>query len=262
MGSRHYEITDDQKKEYASGVLLDLIVKQNYQYSVILDGADQDLEPLFVYMLAKGYLDVDEDNRYVQTPKGLEKLDNLHIRYEEYLAHFDLFSSVDLENGSFAFEKIFEMDDQTWESYINQENFVDLRIAVAWFKKMNPTDIVFLSFLKENQFDTDKLNWQFDLLSGLIWNQIEEILDTAIQIEELGYQTADGAVITGEQVIEDVIRQGAQLNVRLHAEEERMRHDDFEFPNDFSDRENETYVVTNYQNYFNPYYISPIWFLF
>lgn len=262
MGSRHYSITEDQKKEYTSGVLLDLIVKQNHKYSVVLDGKDQDLESLFVYMLAKEYLDVDKNNHYLPTQKGLEKLDNLHVRYEEYLAHFDLFSSVDLENGSFAFENIFEMDDQEWENYINQDSFVDLRIAVAWYKKMNPTDIVFLSFLKEGQFDTDKLNWQFDLLSGLIWNQIEEIIDTAIQLEELGYQTEDGAVISGERVIEDIIRQGAHLNVKLHAEEERMRGDDNELPNDFSDSDNEGYVVTNYQNYFNPLYISPIWFLF
>jgi hypothetical protein len=125
---------------------------------------------------------------------------------------------------------------------------------------MNPTDIVFLSFLKEGQFETDKSGWQFDLLSGLIWKQIEEIIDTAIQIEDLAYETDNHEVVSGEAVIEDVIRQGAQLNVRLHAEEERLKHENHEFPNDFSDTGDNTYEVTNYEDYYNPRYISPIWF--
>ncbi len=260
MGSRHYRVTDDQKKEYASGVLLDLLINKKHKYSVLLDGPDRDLESLFVYMMAKEYLDVDKSNNYIPTPCGFKKLDNLHKRYEEYLAHFDIYSAVDLEQGNFAFEHIFEMNDDEWDSYINRDNFVDLRIAVAWFKKMDPTDIVFLSFLKEGQFETGKANWQFDLLSGLIWNQIEEIIDTAIQIEELGYQS-ETETITGEAVIEDAIRQGAQLNARLHAKEERLKRESREFPNDFSDS-GQDHEVTNYESYYNPHYISPIWFIF
>ncbi len=260
MGSRHYCITEDQKKEYASGVLLDLMINKDHKYSVLLEGPDRDLESLFVYMMAKDYLDVDKNNAYTRTSHGLEKLDNLHKRYEEYLAHFDIFSAVDLEQGNFAFEHIFEMDDDEWDSYVDQENFVDLRIAVAWFKNMNPTDIVFLSFLKEGQFETDSPSWQFDLLSGLIWKQIEEIIDMAIQIEDLAYQTDDKEVVSGEAVIGDVIHQGAQLNVRLHAEEERLKNENHEFPNDFSDTGSNNYEVTNYEDYYNPRYISPIWF--
>ena len=262
MGSRNYRITDDQKKEYASGVLLDLMIEQNYTFSVLLEGPDRDLEPLFVYMLGKDYLDVDQKNMYIPTTYGMEKLDNLHKRYEEYLAHFDIYSAVDLEQGAFAFEHMFDMDDDEWEPYINQDNFADLRIAVAWYKKMNPTDIVFLSFLKEGQFETDRSNWQFDLLSGLIWNQIEEVIDTAIQIEDLEYRTENNEIIPGEAVVEDVIRQGAQLNVKLCAKEEHLKHEDHKFPNDFSNIDDGHYEITNYENYYNPHYISPIWFIF
>ncbi|MCP4752464.1 MAG: hypothetical protein GY866_16360 [Proteobacteria bacterium] len=262
MGHRHFTISEDQRKEYASGILLDLLVNRGHRYSVVLEGADKDLESLFVYMMSKDYLNLDKKNYYTPTTQGIEKLDNLKKRYEEYLAHFDLFCAVDLEKGVFAFEKIFELDDQEWDQYINQERFVDLRIAVAWFKKINPADFVFLSFLKEGQFDVDKSNWQFDLLSGLIWEQIEEIIDTAIQIEELGYVTEEDEEISGMAVLEDVLKQGARLSEQLQAEEEHLRHESGEYPNDYYNDDHDSYGVTSYESYYDPFYISPIWFLF
>ncbi len=262
MGYKHFTISDSQRKEYASGFLLDLMINKGYQYSVVLEDADKDLERLFVYMMSKDYLTLDKKNNYTHTLKGMEKLENLKKRYEEYLAHFDLFCAVDLEAGEFAFEKIFELEDEEWELYINDERFVDLRISVAWFKKINPSDFVFLSFLKEGQFDVSNSGWQFDILSGLIWEQIEEIIDTAIQIEELEYMNEDENTISGMQVIEDVIRQGAQLSDKLYHEEEHLKHESGEFPNDYYDAGHGDYVVTTYENYYDPFYINPIWFIF
>lgn len=262
MGRSYFKITDEQRKEYASGFLLDQMINGGKSYSVVLEDADRDLEPLFVYMMSREYLNLDENNNYVPTSAGSEKLENLKQRYEEYLAHFDLFCAVDLETGEFAFEKIFELDDDAWESFINEERFVDLRIAVAWFKKINPADFVFLSFLKEGRFDTERSDWQFDLLSGLIWGQVEEIIDTAIQIEDLAYHTEEGELIPGETVIEDVIRQGAKLSERLYIEEERLRHESSEYPNDYYDDNQESYSVVTYQSYFDPFFVSPLWFLF
>lgn len=262
MGYKHFTISDSQRKEYASGFLLDLMINRGYQYSVVLEDADKDLEPLFVYMMSRDYLTLDKENNYTHTVKGLEKLENLKKRYEEYLAHFDLFCAVDLETGEFAFEKIFELEDDEWELYVNDERFVDLRIAVAWFKKINPSDFVFLSFLKEGQFNVSNNNWQFDILSGLIWEQIEEIIDTAIQIEELEYLSEEGSIINGMQVIEDVIRQGAKLSEKLYREEENLKHENGEYPNDYYDSEYGNHVVTTYESYYNPFFINPIWFIF
>jgi hypothetical protein len=262
MGQRQYTISEEQRKEYAAGFLLDLLVNGGKRYSVVLESADKDLETLFVYMMAKDYLGLDDKNCYTPRQKGIDKLDNLKQRYEEYLAHFDLFCAVDLEQGEFAFEKIFELDDDQWDAYINQERFVDLRIAVAWFKKINPADFVFLSFLKEGRFDTERPNWQFDLLSGLIWEQVEEIIDSAIQIEELAYNVDEEEIVSGEAVIEDVIRQGAKLSEKLYLEEERLRHENSEYPNDYYDNDQETYSVVTYQSYYDPFFVSPLWYIF
>ena len=258
MGQRHFSLNEEQRKEYAAGVILDLIHNDGRKWGVVLDRADQDLEPLLVYMLAKEYLELDEKKIYHATAKGVEKLENLKRRYEEYLSHFDIYSAVDLENGSFAFEKIFDLDDDSWEDYVQDERFSDLRIAVGWFKKINPADFVFLSFLKEGYFDTHKEGWQFDLLSGLIWREIEDIVNKALGIEELGYRGDDGQMVTGEMVIEDIIAQGAKLNAELHQREDQYHDDDHEMPNDYSDQTR--HVI--YESYYDPFYISPIWFIF
>lgn len=262
MGSKSFTISEDQRKEYAAGFILDLMVNGGFKFNVILEGADQDLEPIFIHMMAKEYIDIDSKQIYSPTLKGLEKLNNMKKKYEEYLAHFDLFCAVDLENGVFAFEKVFDLDDADWDTYINSDRFSDLRIAVAWFKKVDPCDFVFLSFLKEGQFSTDTQNWQFDLLSGLTWEQVENIIDAAIAVENLGYETEKGEYISGKAVLEDIIIQGAELNASLHKREEEDKHQSNPLPNDFYGDENEPYVVTNYESYYNPSYISPIWFLF
>ena len=262
MGSKHFTITEKQRKEYACGYLLDLLANRHKKYSVVLESADRDLEPLFVHMMAKNYIDLDEDNFYSVTATGADKLKNLKLRYEEYLAHFDLYCAVDLEEGIFAFEMIFELDDDEWEDYINQERFVDLRVAVAWFKGMNPADLVFLSFLKEGVFDVERPNWQFDLSSGLMWEKIERIVDSAIQTEELSYQDDEGNEISGMSVIQDVIVQGAQLAVKLHAQEEDINQAGNRYQNDYFDDQGDTYFVTTYESYYDPFFVSPIWFLF
>ncbi|MCP4296893.1 MAG: hypothetical protein GY786_14925, partial [Proteobacteria bacterium] len=168
----------------------------------------------------------------------------------------------DLEQGIFAFEKIFDYDDNEWERYINEERFVDLRIAVAWFKEMNPSDLVFLSFLKEGVFDTDQAGWQFDLASGLMWGKIENIVSSAIQIEDLSYRYNDGKEVSGMSVIKDIITQGAELAEKLHAQEEHINQEENQYPNDYFDDHGDNTFVTTYESYYDPFYISPIWFLF
>ena len=106
MGSAMFTLNDEQRKEYASGVLLDQLISNEPRLSVVLERDDRDLEPLLVYMMSKGYVEVDSKNFYQVTVKGAEKDANLKKRYQEYLSHFDLYCAVDTQSGEFAFEKI------------------------------------------------------------------------------------------------------------------------------------------------------------
>ncbi|MCP4579785.1 MAG: response regulator [Deltaproteobacteria bacterium] len=59
---------------------------------------------------------------------------------------------------------------------------------MAEFKKLDPVEIVFMSFLNEDRFGRDETGWQFDLLLGNIWDEILHICNTAIRLEDLGYE--------------------------------------------------------------------------
>src|SRR6202012_3566476 len=100
-------------------------------------------------------------------------------RYTEYLKVYDVFSFVDLEKGEFAFARYYDFDsDEAWLSFTDNERFDDLRIAVAIFKKLDPAEIVFMSFINENRFDTTAAGRQIDLVSDNSWKEIEEICET------------------------------------------------------------------------------------
>jgi len=77
MGDKHFTLSEEQRKEYASGFLLDLMINKAFRYSVVLENDDKYLEPLFVYMMSKDYLNLDEKNYYSPTNQGVDKLDNL-----------------------------------------------------------------------------------------------------------------------------------------------------------------------------------------
>ena len=55
MGQKHFSLNEEQRQEYASGVILDLMQNEERKFNVVLEGANLDLEPLFVYMMAKEY---------------------------------------------------------------------------------------------------------------------------------------------------------------------------------------------------------------
>lgn len=241
-------ITEDQQKEYLSGYLLYILLKKGKTYSVVLEDDDKDLEPVFIHMMAREYVDLDKDNQYMVTEKGKLKYDNYQKRYQEYLSHFDIYCAVDLEVGEFAFEQFFKLDDRAWAKHVNDERFDDVRIAVANFKKMNPVDIVFLSFLNEGRFGNENTGWQFDLQAGLVWRELEEVVDNAITIENLGYAAEDGEQVDGSVVTQDIITQGAQLCAQLHEEESKQNGGG-----------SDGYIESTYRKYSNPNYVSPIW---
>ncbi|EHQ30545.1 hypothetical protein [Mucilaginibacter paludis] len=243
-------LSEDNKKTYKAIILLNELINGTHQFQTIANGDDKILEPLFIELMSKGYVTTSGIN-YVPTAKGREVFDTFMQRYSEYLKVYDVFSFVDLEKGEFAFARYFDFDtDEQWQSFTDDQRFDDLRIAVALFKKLDPAEIVFMSFINENRFDTASAGWQMDLVSDNTWKEIEAIVDTAIKPEEVG---ADA--------MEDMIRQGSDLMMDLLKEEIRQREED---------RQNNTYdggetvvyeTVEYYEPYYDPWYVSPIWYV-
>lgn len=261
--SNKYTITEEQKKQFASAYLLNAIVNEKVSIPLYLDEKDNDLEPVLEYMMMKEYVSVENKETYSATQRGLEILENFMKRYTEFLKIFDIYCAVDLGEGRFAFEGYFSFEtDKEWEKYLVDERWEDLRVAVAVFKKINPVEIVFMSFLKEEQFGDRGEGWQFDLLLGTIWDDILEVCNTAITDEDLSYTDEDGSSVDGNSVLEDVIVQGAELNLELHKEEKKRIKEQQAQEEDYEEEYNEyepEYEV--YEYYREPMYISPVWLL-
>jgi hypothetical protein len=244
-------LTAIDKKNFASIILLDELINKERVFTTILSSEDKVLEPFLVGLLSKGYLSVN-GNKYQVTKSGEDAFDVFMKRYTEFLKMYDVYSFVDLEKGEFAFSKYFDFDtDEEWDNYKNNERFEDLRIAVAVFKKLNPAEIVFMSFINENAFDTEATGWQIDLVDDAIWKEIEKVCDTAIKPEDIG-----------NDAMEDMIGQGAELLVSILKEEEKMAQEEKQNINHNSTDVVEETVVeeyTHYEPYYDPFYVSPFW---
>jgi len=236
-------LTEDSKKTYKAIVLLNEMINGTHAFQTVANGDDKILEPLFIELMANGYVTTSGIN-YVVTDKGQQVFDTFMQRYSEYLKVYDVFSFVDLEKGEFAFARYFDFDtDDQWADFTNDERFDDLRIAVALFKKIDPAEIVFMSFINENRFDTTSDGWQMDLVSDNSWKEIDAIVDTAIKPEEVG---ADA--------MEDMIRQGSDLMMELLKEEIKQREADNQDVVEYE-------TVEYYEPYYDPWYVSPIWYV-
>ena len=239
-------LKDDNKKSFKAIIILNEMTNGTHQFKTIDNEDDSVLEPLFIDLMSKGYVQTAGIN-YQATAKGQEVFDTFMKRYTEYLKVYDIYSYVDLEKGEFAFSRYYDFDsDEAWDSFIDNERFDDLRIAVALFKKLDPAEIVFMSYINENRFDTSSNGWQMDLVSDNDWKEIEEICKTAIKPEEVG-----------EDAMVDMINQGSELMMKLMEEEQNQQQNDNNYTETETIVEEET--VEYYEPYYDPYYVSPIW---
>ena len=259
-------VTEEQKKQFASTYLLDAMTNTPIQIPVYLENNDNDLEPILEYMMMKRYIEIHNSSHYIPTQKGKDLLKRFMARYSEFLKIFDIYSAVDLGQGCFAFERYFDFTtDDEWKKYLLDERWEDLRIAVALYKKLNPIEIVFMSFLKEGQFGDRGEGWQFDLLLGSIWDEIIAVCTAALTAHDLEYTDEEGNVIHGSTVLEDIIVQGAQLNCKLHEQEKEMAA--AKASADYADADNDNngeygvqpVAMETYYSYCRPMYVSPLW---
>lgn len=267
-----YPITQNDKTRYIGLVLLNEIINFQHYFLVEAQGDNAYLKPYLAFMYANGWLDTKNDGKifkkssetyYIPTEKGREELVNLYAKYQEYLKIFDIYCAVDLEKGEFAFSRIQEdMTTEDWYNFLDEERFSDVRVAVAAFKGLNPSEIVFMSFLNENRFDLTVDGWQNALTDDEIWREIEDICETAVDVEYL----------KENDVIQDVIKQGTEIAMQLikDAEDSLDAEEEEETitTTTTTTEEVEEYVdvvelpyygYDYYDPYYDPYYISPIW---
>jgi hypothetical protein len=198
-------------RRFAALALVDrLAVQPGAFHAALLEGDDAFLEPVFDGLLAEDLVAIGEDDRNRLTPLGWRAYQRLLHQQQSYLAHFDVFAAVDLAEGSFADPEHDYLDDPRW---------ADLRVAVAEHKGIDPYRMVFLSMLAGGRF-FENPGWKFDLaLGSSFFEELQEVVQSQIGVDELGYEDEDGTAIAGEDVLQDVILQGGALNQQALAEE-------------------------------------------
>lgn len=265
---KKYPLLVRDRVKYMCLVLLNEIINFQHYFPTKLVGDDTYLGPYLDKMVENGTL-TREAGHYVPTEIGRTELETFYAKYYEYLKMFDIYCAVDLERGEFAFARINDesFDDAGWFAYLEEERFSDVRVAVADFKGLNPNEIVFMSFLNEGRFDVEAPRWQYNLTNENdgIWNEIEEITDTAIPLDYLLH----------DQVIEDVLAQGYELAINLIRKADELKREEEEFNEEEYEEVIETTTTTEYVDivempcydydywdpYYDPYYVSPIWLL-
>ena len=270
--SRFSRPSRDESFSLTAIVVLDKMIKKNRPFSTLLEGDDIYLEELLDFLVDKQILELDLDaGEYKATAKGQNLYKNFLDRYRDYLRIFDIFCAVDLDEGVFGFEKIFDYSDEIFINYINEERFVDLRVSVCEFKQMkqiNIFEIVFISFLLEKRFrePRDRTNvmgtesWQYQCCQGDIFDEIVEICNGSPHYNELGYEDEQGKV-SGKDVMADIIEQGTQLSFDID-KQRRMKEEENEDRRQYeSDPQvtETTYETEYYAPYYDPYYHSPLW---
>ncbi len=166
-----------------------------------LSGKDEAaLETLLKEMEEQGWVRLGEDDFFQTAEKGLEVYNHLLKQQESYLQHFEVYAYVDLQEGVFA---------DPHNDLLEGDRWYDLRVAAAEFKGIDPYRVVFLAMLAEGVF-YENPEWKFDLGMGVLFKDMESLVQEQLAVEELGYEDEEGEV-TGEEVIADVIEQGSRI---------------------------------------------------
>lgn len=257
------ELLEKDRVRYVSLILLNKMINFKEYFPVKLVGEQIFLTTYLEGLFSKGMLDID-NGYYVPTELGRKELSDLYAKYYEFIRMFDVFSAVDLEAGEFAFASMFEeFTEEEWFNYINHDRFSDLRVAVAQFKGINPIELVFLSFLDENRFDTRQLGWEKYLTDYGVWQEVLDICNSAVSYE---YLMADGVleevIKQGSALAIDLVRQAEEIDAEIKASylaEEESYEEVIEETTYVERVEMPVYEYDYWDSYYDPYYVSPIW---
>lgn len=203
-------------RRFAALALLDRVITDPPWHAALIENPDDYLlDDTFKYMLEQGLVDIGADDHYHATARGRGAYQRMLHQQQSYLMHFDVFAAVDLGEGVFADPEVDNPEDPRWE---------DLRVAVAEYKGIDAYRMVFLSLLAAGSFFENPA-WKFDIaLGSSFFKELEEVVESQLAVEELGYEAESGEWVSGEAVIEDVIAQGARVNAeRLEREHDRQQ---------------------------------------
>lgn len=192
---------------FAALAMLDRIAAQPRAWHAgLLEHPDDHLlEGVFNTMLQNDLVAIGDDDHYQLTAQGQQAHRLMLLQQQAYLIHHDIYAGVDLAEGLFADPEHDNLENGNWD---------DLRVPVAEFKGIDPYRLVFLAMLADGSFFENE-GWRFDIaLGSSFFKELQDVVRSQITLDELGFEAEDGTRVPGEAVIEDVILQGAEINLK------------------------------------------------
>lgn len=221
------KLTPEKIREFEMLAVLHYLDTSNQPVSVIDDTAARKcLEDPIKRLLAGQYIDIDAKNNYHLIEKGKTALNGIDDRRLDWLAVYDIFCGVDVKTWTFAFAKFHDFESmEGWKMYLNQLDMLDLRLAVVEYKNhvagsevMNLFDVVFIDWLQRGKFGIGQPDWEFRLMSGDIWKDMESLVQDSIGWKELG-DDPNGT----PEIMDFVLKRGTEVMIEIAEEEERRR---------------------------------------
>ncbi|MFC1584968.1 hypothetical protein ACFL5V_05430 [Fibrobacterota bacterium] len=223
---KNLKLSDDLRSQLAQAAVLYKMTEGEEEVDAGLSGANRALQAIMEE--GKDEIWKVEKKKYVLTPKGELIWENWKARWWDFLANFDVYAGVDLQEGLFA------DDEADWDAVDERGNLIweDLRVAVCLRKTqlarkqgkktaLSPFTITFLALLSEGRLEQSR-EWQFDIaFDSIFWNEIENIVNSSVWPQELGYEDAPW-----EEVVDDIIAQGMEVSKQRWESEEDDEGDD------------------------------------
>ncbi|MDD9950995.1 MAG: hypothetical protein OXT67_05465 [Zetaproteobacteria bacterium] len=213
MNAAKYSISQSSRLQYA-GLYLLLELSESSCAEIVgeLESNAKILEPILSWLLEQQYIGAKGKNDFAITEKGKSVVRTFKEKYNRFVEDYDIFSAVDLGEGEFAYSHLPEFDnDEQWLEFIDQDRWEDLRIAVAEHKGDDPIELIFMSLIADGEYGRDEHGqWDENLLTGAIWDEIVEIANTAVPLTALAYED-EGQIVSAKEVMADILAQGNNL---------------------------------------------------
>jgi hypothetical protein len=199
-----------QRQQLCGIYMLQLLVEETGEVLVPLEREQAFLAPVMEWLHSCDYVQV-HDRAYHPTQKGRDVLGHFLQRYQHFLAEMDVYCAVDLAEGEFAFSSYDTFPTQpAWESFLAQERWADVRVALCEWKGKDPIEAVFMNFVEEGTFGLSRNGWDYDSFLGQVWEDIAAIAHGAIRLQDLAYED-QGEFFPASKVAQDIYEQGQQI---------------------------------------------------
>ena len=267
-----FKITIEQKDELSALVILYYIIQSGKVYTTNLEGNDLYIKDCLSWLVSKEYLKIVDDLYFV-TVEGKEKGIALQRKCEDFIRRYDILRYVDTNTGEFAYSSIFKYETEpcpvtkksSWDEFLDNSRWHDLRLAAAEFHKINFIEMLFVAFLVDGEFNTESQCWQRDFQTNSVFNEMEKIINNRISLAELGYSATDQI-----EYIIGVMQEAKDIMIWIEeTENEEIENGEYEYYEEDDDYEHvnyeivkDTYCPEDYYNFYcNPFYVSPCWSL-